>query len=137
MKTLRLLVALTVLFLSFPCLAQQQPDGQTKKQEELYDRIQNSLDAMSIELKLEDWQLFYMDSIMVHDYTAMQAELDELSGKKVGNADMYYVIQDKWMEKMYNAFKTILDENQWKKYARSGAEREKKARDKRAAKASK
>ena len=57
--------------------------------------------------------------------------------KKVSNSDMYYVIQDKWMEKMYNGFKGVLDEDQWKKYLKSGAERQKKARDKRAAKASK
>lgn len=135
MKTHLIIVTLMSLFLSIPGFAQQLGE-QTKEQKEMYDRIQTSLDAMAIELKLEDWQVFYMDSIMVHDYTEMQAELDVLKDKKVGNADMYYVIQDKWTEKMYNAFKNVLDEDQWKKYQKSGAERAKKSRDKRAAKAS-
>lgn len=136
MKTHLIIVALMAFFLSTPCFAQQLGE-QTKEQKEIYDIIQSSLDAMVIEYKLDDWQVFYLDSIMVHDYTEMQAELNALKDKKVSNSDMYYVIQDKWMEKMYNGFKGVLDEDQWKKYLRSGAERQKKARDKRAAKASK
>lgn len=135
MKTHLMIVTLVSLLLSVPVFAQQLGE-QTKEQKEIYDKIQTSLDAMAIEFDLEDWQVFYMDSIMVHDYTEMQAELNVLRDKKVSNADMYYAIQDKWMEKMYNAFNKVLDEDQWKKYLKTGAGRDKKARDKRAAKAS-
>ena len=48
--------------------------------------------------------------------------------------DLYNQIQDKWMEQMYNAFEVVLDEPQWNRYLKAGAAREKKARDKRAAK---
>lgn len=134
MKTHQIIVAFVALFLSAPCFAQQLGE-MTKEQKEVYDKIQTSLDAMIIEYKLDDWQVFYLDSIMVHDYTEMQTELNALKEKKVSNSDMYYVIQDKWMEKMYNGFKNVLDEDQWKKYLKSGAARAKKDRDKRAAKA--
>ena len=38
------------------------------------------------------------------------------------------------MEQIYNAFSKVFDEDQWAKYLKQGAAREKKARDKRAAK---
>ena len=75
-----------------------------------------------------------MDSIMRHDYTALRDELKQLQASKVTNTDLYYQIQDKWADQMYNAYQGVLDESQWKRYLKSGAEREKKSRDKRAAK---
>ena len=61
-------------------------------------------------------------------------ELKQLQASKTTNADLYNQIQDKWMEQMYNAFEVVLDEPQWNRYLKAGAAREKKARDKRAAK---
>lgn len=136
MKTQHIIAVVTALVLSVPCFSQQQQQSDPEKEkQEIYDRIQQKLDAMIIEYKLEDWQVFFLDSIMVHDYTAMQEEINVLRDRKVSNADMYYVIQDKWNEKMYESFRGVLDEEQWKKYLKTGAEREKKTRDKRAAKA--
>jgi hypothetical protein len=45
--------------------------------------------------------------------------------------------QDRWMESTYNAFNKFLTPEQWEKYLKNGAAREKKARDKRAQKAAK
>ena len=84
---------------------------------------------------LEYWQEFYADSVLVHDFHAMQDELKELQASKVTNADMYQQVQDKWSENIYNAFHKFLNEDQWKKYLKGGAARDKKARDKRAEKA--
>ena len=42
--------------------------------------------------------------------------------------------EDKWEEQIYTAMEKVLDEKQWAKYLKTGAAREKKARDKRAAK---
>ena len=94
----------------------------------------SQIETFTRTLKLEDWQVFYLDSIMTHDYTAMRDEIKSLSEAKVGNADAYQMTQDKWMEKMYQAFDKVLDRDQWAKYQKSGAGRDKKARDKRAAK---
>ena len=109
----------------------QEEDDNSKKIEEA---IQNTLEQLDRNLKLESWQVFYLDSIMTHDYTALQAELKQLQSAKVSNSDLYYQIQDKWMDKMYYAFQAVLDETQWNRYLKSGASRDKKARDKRAAK---
>ena len=79
-------------------------------------------------------QEFYLDSILTHDYFAMRDEIMEKSRAKVNNMDVYQAIQDKWAERIYVAFRKVLDDEQWEKYLKGGAGREKKARDKREAK---
>ena len=135
-RIIRSIVVCAVLFAGFQAgLASQEMSAEEKKAEkEFYESIQREVERLEGILKLEDWQVFYVDSIMTHDYKAMQEELNDLRSKKVSNTDMYYDIQDKWQEKMYVAFEKIFDENQWAKYLKSGAARDKKNRDKRLAK---
>ena len=66
--------------------------------------------------------------------TQLRLELKALREAKVSNADIYQTTQDKWAEQIYNALQKVFDEDQWAKYLKSGAARDKKARDKRAAK---
>ena len=75
-----------------------------------------------------------MDSILNHDYRAMQEELNSLASAKVSNSDIYMKTSDKWAENIYQAFRKVLNDDQWTKYLKSGAAREKKAREKRKAK---
>ena len=135
-RIIRSIVVCAVLFAGFQAgLAAQDMSAEQKKAEkEFYESIQREVERLEGILKLEDWQVFYVDSIMTHDYKAMQEELTELRNKKVSNTDMYYEVQDKWQEKMYVAFEGIFDEGQWAKYLKSGAARDKKNRDKRLAK---
>ena len=115
--------------LSVPAFAQEQePQDQEKK---LRESIEASLEKYEKTLELEYWQVFYLDSIMTHDYGAMMKELESKSKAKVENTDIYIQVQDKWNEQMYNAFRKVLNEEQWNKYLKQGAAREKKARDKR------
>ena len=126
MKYFCLLLALA---LSVPAFAQEQePQDQEKK---LRESIEASLEKYEKTLELEYWQVFYLDSIMTHDYGAMMKELESKSKAKVENSDIYIQVQDKWNEQMYNAFRKVLNEDQWNKYLKQGAAREKKARDKR------
>lgn len=122
-----------IVILSTGASAQERltPEQQEKQ---LYESIEKQVDRMTENLKLADWQIFYADSILTHNYTAMSKELEKLSSSKVSNSDLYYAAQDKWMEATYNAFRKILNDQQWEKYLKTGAMREKKARDKRAAK---
>lgn len=117
--------------------AQELTPEEKKADQEFYDSINEKIDRMADQLDLNDAQIFYLDSIYVHDYKAMQAELTALQEKKVSNADIFYDVQYKWMDQMYYSIQKILDEDQWAKYLKSGAGREKKIRDKRRAKASK
>ena len=64
----------------------------------------------------------------------MQGELNDLRNQKVSNLDMLYDVQYRWEDKMYDAFQKVFDEDQWAKYLKSGAARDKKNRDKRRSK---
>lgn len=125
----------------FPCVALAQEREQTpeeKKQEkEFYEWIDKEVKRLTETLDLEYWQEFYADSILTHDYLGLRDELSDLSKNKISNTDIYVNVQDKWMEQIYNAFHKILNEEQWTKYLKQGAARDKKNRDKRKAKAKK
>ena len=75
-----------------------------------------------------------MDSILTHDYEAMRQEVKGMRDAKMTNTDGYQRVQDKWAEQVYNAFQKVFNEEQWAKYLKTGAARDKKSRDKRAAK---
>ena len=91
------------------------------------DRLQRVLD-------LEDWQVFYVDSILKHDYTAMMAEADKLRAAKVANSSLYIEVNDRWMEKIDAAYRKIFTDEQWAAYLKQGAGKAQKARAKRKAK---
>ena len=126
------IVACAVLSACFPAVvaAQEKSAEEKKAEKEFYESIEREVDRLSGLLKLDDWQVFYVDSILVHDYKAMQAELTDLQKQKVSNTNMYYDVQYKWMDKIYDAYGKLFDEDQWAKYLKSGAAREKKTRDK-------
>ena len=115
-------------------LAQEGPKTPEQREKEFYEAIENQVNRLTEQLDLADWQVFYVDSILTHDYREMQAEFNSMSAAKYANSDLFYDVQDKWMEKMYQAMHKVFDEEQWAKYLKTGAAREKKQRDKRAAK---
>ncbi|MBO4455196.1 MAG: hypothetical protein J5759_01990 [Bacteroidales bacterium] len=133
----KIIVILALFLLPAVASAQQQPKSEEERQKEFYEAIEKQIERLTTMLSLEDWQVFYVDSILTHDYKAMQEEVMDLSKAKVSNSDIYYDVQDRWMEQIYQSFQKILSEDQWAKYQKSGAARDKKARDKRAAKKNK
>jgi len=112
----------------------QQPQNEEEAAKQMREAINQSVENYERLLGLEDWQTFYVDSILTHDYEALRVEVKALQTAKMTNADVYQQVQDKWAEQVYVAMQKVLDEKQWDKYLKSGAAREKKARDKRAAK---
>ena len=130
----RLLYSAFCIFLAFPLLAQNQKTLSPEEEEQkFFEFIQNSVERYERLLKLEDWQVFDVDSILTHNNTAIKDECKALQDRKVSNYELYYDVQDKWNEATYQAFRKILNDEQWKKYLKSGAKKEKKARDKKLA----
>ena len=126
---IRVLTALLMIFMGFEVYAQQQEQPDILEQAEMEaDRLQRLLD-------LEDWQTFYVDSTLKHDYSAMLAEYQQLQKAKVSNSAMYLAVQDKWKDKMDEAFRRFLNDEQWDAYLKTGAGKAQKARAKRKAKA--
>ena len=97
----------------------------------LEEQIENEANRLQRVLDLEDWQVFYVDSTLMHDFPAMQAEIKELSEAKVSNRDMYIMVQDKWMDQIDATYKRIFTEEQWAAYLKQGAAKAQKARAKR------
>lgn len=112
--------------------------AQEKSREEMdkqfYEALENQVEQLSGQLALEDWQIFYVDSILTHNMEALRREIEALSAAKVNASEYIDIASDKWMEATYNAFHKVFNEAQWEKYLKSGAKRDKAARDRRAAK---
>ena len=131
MKSALVNISAVLLFMMLPLsgFAQQQP-----QQPDIFESIENEADRLQRVLDLEDWQVFYVDSTLKHDLTAMREEISSLAAAKVGNSDMYTMVQDKWMDQIDATYQRIFDEEQWKAYLKQGAAKLQKARAKRKAK---
>ena len=125
------LLALACLFGMSVEASAQEP----QKQPDVYEQAEMEADRLQRVLNLEDWQVFYVDSTLKHDYPAMMAEYDKLRAAKVSNSMMYQVVHDKWMEQIDATYKKIFTAQQWAAYLKSGAAKAQKARDKRKAQA--
>ncbi len=125
------------LFAALTCViltagAQNQPEqNQEKREKQMMESIDNEVQRLSKLLELEYWQEFYVDSTLTHNMKEMQAEFDSMQKAKVENPELYTKVQDKWMEATEETYKHIFNEEQWKKYWKSGAEKAWKARQKR------
>lgn len=139
MKIKSIALSCAVLLLAGAAAFAQQQEPQTPEQREkqLYESIQKQVDGYAESLDLEDWQVFYADSILTANFGSLAREFEQLGRNKVSDTDVYSRLQDDCMEKNYNAFRKILSDAQWAKYLKTGAARDKKARDKRAAKRAK
>ena len=125
------LLALAGLFGMSVEASAQEP----QKQPDVYEQAEMEADRLQRVLNLEDWQVFYVDSTLKHDYPAMMAEYDKLRAAKVSNSMMYQVVHDKWMEQIDATYKKIFTAQQWAAYLKTGAAKAQKARDKRKAQA--
>lgn len=134
MKAKVSIIALLALAFPLAAAAQQQPQTPEQREKQLYENIQKQVDDLADRLDLEDWQIFYADSILTRNYTDLAREFEKQSANKVSDSSIYQLLQDGCAEKNYNALKAILSEEQWAKYLKQGAARAKKDRDRRAAK---
>lgn len=126
----RIILSTAALLLSIASYAQQQEEP------DFYELAEKETERLQRTVKLEDWQLFYVDSVLVHDYMAMNDDLQRLQANKVSNSSIYQGIQDKWMEQIDHAFRKFFTDEQWEAYLKQGAAKAQKARAKRAAKRS-
>ena len=108
--------------------------AQQKEGPDVFQQAEDEADRLQRVLDLEDWQVFYVDSTLKHDYPAMMADYEKLQASKVTNTSLYQSVQDKWMDQIDATYKRIFTEEQWKAYLKSGAAKQINAREKRKAK---
>ena len=133
-RFVRSFVLCAVLFAGFSIglAAQTQSADEAKAEKEFYESVEMIEKIQEVSL------LRGFNGMLFTNFTTIYPEdiqVKELSDRKVSNVNMYYDVQDKWQEKIYEAYEKVFDEDQWAKYLKSGAARDKKSRDKRRAKA--
>jgi hypothetical protein len=134
MKVLYFVLAMVLMVsASVDAAAQEQ---EPEKAPDVYEQAEMEADRLQKVLDLEDWQVFYVDSTLKHDFPAMMAEYDRLRASKVSNQLIYQAVHDRWMEQIDATYKKIFNPQQWAAYLKSGAAKAQKAREKRRAKAS-
>lgn len=106
--------------------------AQEPQEPDFYELAEKETERLQRVVKLEDWQVFYVDSILVHDYMAMNEDLQKLQANKISNASIYQSVQDKWFEQIDNSFRKFFTDEQWTLYLKQGAAKAQKARAKRA-----
>lgn len=132
---IRLIIIAFALLLPIQALAQeQQAMDPEKEKKEFQEFIEKTVTKYEELYKLEDWQCFYVDSILSHDYAALKEEMEALGKNKVSTANLYVDAQDRWMEQISNSLKLVFTPEQWAKYLKYGEARAQKERAKRRAK---
>lgn len=109
--------------------------AQQPEEPDYFEYAEKEADRLQRLLDLEDWQVFYVDSTLKHDYPAMVDEYKSLQASKVSNTALYQSVNDKWMEQIDVTFRKIFNDKQWVLYLKQGAAKNMKAREKRKAKA--
>lgn len=128
MKKLLYIILSMLIFGSVNAFAQEQEEQKVQTPEEMAAKEADRLGDL---LKLEYWQVFYVDSTLQHDFTALQDEMNKLQSARVENYDLYMSVRDKWFEQIDNTYKKIFTPEQWAKYLKTGAAKNIKAREKR------
>lgn len=132
-----LFIALALTLLPVSIFAQEDASDMdfSAMEKNLQERIEKMMDRYDNVLKLEDWQMFMLDSIFNHNIPAMAEDVKTFARTKVSNINLYQMVQDKWDEKTYQAVMKILSDEQKNKYLKNlGAAKERKLREKRAEK---
>lgn len=128
MRRLLYIILSMLLFGSVNAIAQEQEEQKVQTPEEMAAKEADRLGDL---LKLEYWQVFYVDSTLQHDFTALQEEMNKLQSARVENYDLYMSVRDKWFEQIDNTYKKIFSPEQWALYLKTGAAKNIKAREKR------
>lgn len=115
-----------LLLLSAPAATAQNPE-----EPDIEKILTAQLDNLTKMFKLDDVQLFFVDSVLQYNYPAMMDEIQQVRRTGASNADTYQGVSDKWMDATDRAFEKIFTKEQWAKYLKSSYGKEKKRRDKR------
>lgn len=120
-----LVLAATLLLAAAPAWAQnpQEPD--------IDELINTQLENLTRSFKLDEVQVFFVDSVLQHNLPAMTEEFARTQKTGASNQETYQIISDKWMAATDEAFERIFRPDQWAKYMKSTYGKEKKRRDKR------
>ena len=117
---------LFLLFAAAPGATAQEP-----QEPDVDQIINNQIENLTRLFNLDDVQIFFVDSILQHNYPAMMDEFSESRKAGANNDETYMRISDKWMAATDEALERVFTDEQWRRYLKSAYGKEKKRRDKR------
>lgn len=135
MKSKIYMIAVAALFMVMATCGEAFAQQQQQEAPDIFEQAEMEADRLQRVLDLEDWQVFYVDSTLKHDFPAMMAEYEQLRRSKVANTSLYQDVRDKWLDQIDATYKRIFTEAQWAAYLKQGAGKAQKARAKRREKA--
>ena len=125
-RLFQILLLAAALLLRVPAAQAQEP-----QQPDIDQIIANQVNNLTRTFKLDEVQEFFIDSILQHNYRAMNEAFEEARKTGASNADTYQAISDQWMQATDEAFQRFFTEEQWNKYMKSTYGKEKQRREKR------
>ena len=126
----RYLFVSLILMLAAPALLAQNNDEKPKTLPEI---ASDKADELMKYLKLEDYQVFQVDSTLQHDLQALQDELNAMQKAGISNSEFYTAVYDRWYNTTDSTFQCIFTPEQWTRYLKSTYGKAKRQRDKRIA----
>lgn len=105
--------------------------AQDEKPKDTRQQAAETADWLMEYLKLEDYQVFQVDSTLQHNFVMLEEEWAKMNKSGVSNTDFYQNVSDRIMNSTDSTFKCIFTPEQWSRYMKSMYGREKRSRDKR------
>ncbi|MCF0177126.1 MAG: hypothetical protein HUJ90_00755 [Bacteroidales bacterium] len=121
------------LALSFALSAQNQAKSEQEKMQEYMKIAEEQTNQMEDLYKLDYAQVFMVDTLFQNVIPQYYSEYEAISKTGATNTESYQVVVDKWTARIDDSLERIFTPEQWKKYMKSAAGKEKVKRDKRMA----
>lgn len=96
-----------------PLCAQQQQPKAPPSPAEFAEQEVSRLEKL---LKLDEYQAFYVDSILQHDMQGMMDEIQEMQRAGMQEMSSFRIVQDRWRKQIEAAYQKIFTPEQWEKY---------------------
>ena len=105
------IIAIAAFFCCNNAYAQQQEEQKSPEEMAIIEA-----DKLEKELLLSGTQLFYVDSILRANFMGLGDDMAALRARGSQDMDSYTNTREKWIQKTIDAFKIVLDEQQYIKY---------------------
>ena len=112
------------------CLAQQ---ANPQKELSIEEVAAKQIEDMVERYNLDDYQAFKLDTLLQHFVPIYSAEIKRVKDSGAAQSASFQSVTDKWADFFDSEYQKIFTEEQWARYMKSTAGREKKKRDKRIA----
>jgi len=104
----------TAILIAIPVLAHaQNPQQEQKSPEEI--AIDQAL-KLQRDLKLSEYQLFFVDSILKANFTGQFQEFENMRSSGLQSQKTYENVFNKWKTQTEDAFEKILDREQFERF---------------------